>query len=1310
MIQKFYRRYSDPGKISQILLDGSKRPTWNIKEMVTEWCFYVETKAPLNKKEIGVLEYILGKTYEPFNFSTESFVSKCPTVLEAGPRLNFETAWSTRAVNICRDCTLEKVTRLEYSTRLGIPVKMTDEEEEKFLAMFYDRMTQTRYPKPLESFESGLKKLPVRTIPLIRNGMKELLAINLDLGLGMDEQDMSMCFNLFVNVLKRDPTDVELFQLAAGTFSEHARHNLFNGQITVDGLPRTRTLLEAIKAPWKKNPGNAIVAFRGSVLRGGRIKTLLPIDPATASSFSLFVQYYHLVITAETHNYPTGIAPFFGAETGTGGRIRDNDVGSGRGGTTGVGLAGYCTCSLFIPGYVLPWEIRYWHHPENLATGLEIMIGASNGASAYGNCIGEPVIGGIARTYESLERAWIKPIMWTGGVGNVLDSHIKKGSPQKGMLVVHIGGPGFRIGMGGSAASSMIQGQNAVHLDFNAVQRGDAEMEQRVNRLIRACVELRGRNPIVLIQDEGAGGNCNAITELVDPAGAVIKVKNIPVGDATLSILENWGNESQERYVILIWEESLSVIERICKREKVPYSILGEITGDGMIIVYDEEADSMPVNLPLDRILNDLPQKKFDFRRIPKNLKPLVIPKNLTVRKAIDLVLRHPAVCSKGFLTRKVDRSVTAKVTRQQCIGPNHLPLSDHSAIVQSVLDARGVAISIGEQPIKGIISPQAMVRLAVAETILNMIGAKITGFEDIKFLANWMLAAKLPGEGAWLCDAVDVLSETLEDLYLAIIGGKDSLSMAAIVKLFDGITKKTIPAPGEVIITGFAPMKDARKSVTADLKRPGNALLLVDLGMGKNRLGGSILAQTLLQLGDECPDLTDFDLLRRTFKAVQKLIGKGLIYSVHDVSDGGRIVAVSEMAFAGNVGLDVSFEGGDGPLEMLFAEEPGIVIECAEPENVMKLLRSKGIPVQRLGTVSECGGRIRVRHNGQLVLDEDMTELRHIWEETSSAIEMLQANPDCVRQEIEVNRRLITPPPYKLSFNPKKTPASHRRRNKKPKVAVLREEGSNGDREVAEAAHLAGFEAVDVTMRDLSEGRASLRDFRGIIFVGGFTYGDVLGAARGWAAGIRFNPALKAQFEEFYKRTDTFSLGICNGCQLMPLIGWVPWQGIPEEKQPRFVSNTSQRFESRFSTVKILPSPAIMFRGMEGSVLGIWNAHGEGRLYFPDSKFLELVEMKHLAPLRFVNEHGEITEEYPLNCNGSPRGMTALCTSDGRHLSMMGHAVDRTFLKQHWPWMPDEWKDLEASPWARMLQNAYEWCMEEDKKRKKGGKRNKYP
>jgi len=1294
MIQKFYRRFFDPGKIGQILLDESKKPVWDLTKMITEWCFYVETKEPLNKKEIGILEYILGRTYEPLNFSARSFVLECPTVLEAGPRLNFETAWSTRAVNICHDCTLEKVTRLEYSTRLGIPVKMESEEEEKFLSLFYDRMTQIRYVTPLESFESGLLQAPVRIIHLIEEGIKELALINIELGLGMDDQDMSMCYNLFVNVLKRNPTDVELFQLAAGTFSEHARHNLFNGEITIDGKPLGHSLMDAIKAPWKKNPRNAIVAFKGSVVRGGKVNTLLPIDPVTASLFSPFIQLYHLVVTAETHNYPTGIAPFFGAETGIGGMIRDKKVGAGRGGLAGAVFAGYCTGHLFIPNYDLSWEKRNWIHPENLATGLEIMIGASNGTSAYGNCIGTPVVGGITRTYESKDRSWIKPIMWVGGVGNVLDAHIKKGESKKGMLVVHIGGPGYRIGMGGSAASSMIQGQNAVHLDFNAVQRGDAEMEQRVNRLIKACVELKDRNPIILIQDEGAGGNCNAITELVDPAGAIIRVRDIPVGDITLSILENWGNESQERYGILIWAESLPVILKIAKREKVPCAVIGEITGNGMIVLYDELDNSTPVSLPLDKILNDLPAKKFNFQRTPKDLKPLKIPHNLTVREALNLVLRHPSVCSKGFLTRKVDRCVTARVTRQQCIGPNHLPLSDHAAIVQSVLDHRGVAISIGEQPIKGLISPEAMVRLAVAEAILNMAGAKITRFEDIKFLANWMLAAKLPGEGAWLCDAIDSLDDMLEKLHLAIIGGKDSLSMAAIVKLLDAINKKTIPAPGQAIISAFAPMKYATRSITADIKKPGNTLLLIDMGKGKNRLGGSILAQVLEQLGDECPDLTDFELLKKTFKAVQRLIGKDLIHSIHDVSDGGRIVTIVEMAFAGNVGLDIFINSDSGPLETLFAEEPGLVIECSKPDEVMELLRDKGIPVEVLGIVTECGDKIRVVHNGDLVLNEDMTTLRNIWEETSTAIEMLQANPECVREEAIVNRRLITPPPYKLTFKPKKTPASHRRRKNKPKVAILREEGSNGDREASESAWLAGFDVVDVAMSDLAEGRANLRDFRGIIFVGGFTFGDVLGAARGWAAVIKFNPALKAQFEEFYNRSDTFSLGICNGCQLMALIGWVPWQEIPDEKQPRFVNNRSQRFESRFSTVKIPSNPAIMFEGMEGSTLGIWNNHGEGRLYFPDQELLELVERQGLAPLRFVDEKGEITEEYPLNCNGSPRGITALCTPDGRHLAMMGHAVDRTFLLQHWPWLPEGWKDLETSPWTRMLQNAYAWCM----------------
>jgi len=1302
VLYKFFIRYFDPAKIGQILLDRLKNPVWNIKEMTMERCYYVETTEPLGKREMEILEYILGKNFAPYNFSRESFVSKCPTVLEAGPRLNFETAYSSRAVAIFHKCMLKKVTRVENSVRLGIPVKLGPEEEEKFLAMFYDRMTQMRYLSPLESFESGLKPAPVRIIPLLKEGINALVAINIDLGLGLDAQDLSICNDLFVNILQRDPTDVELFQLAAGTFAEHTRHNLFRGKIFIDNALMSRSLMDMIKAPWKKNPGNSLIAFNGSVMRGSTVKTLLPLDPETTSSFSPFVELYHLVVTAETHNYPTGIAPFFGAETGTGGRIRDNVVGSGRGGVPGVGLAGYCVGSLFIPGYILAWEKKEWIHPANLATPLEILIGASNGASDYGNCIGEPVIGGICRTFEQAHCGFVKPIMWTGGIGQMLDCHTVKGAPKKGMLVVQVGGPSHRIGLGGSAASSMIQGQNALHLDFQAVQRGDAEMEQRVNRFFKACVELGNKNPIVLVQDFGAGGNLNAITELVEPAGAKINVRSIPVGDKTLSVLEIWGNESQERYGFLIWDDELDRVVKICKRENIPIAIIGEITGDGMIVLHDKNDNSDPVSLPLDKILGDLPKKEFKFQRIKKELNPLKIPSELTVYEALNLVLRHPTVCSKKFLTRKVDRSVTARVAQQQCVGPNQIPISDYSIMVQSVLDHRGVAISIGEQPIASLISPEAMVRLAVTEAILNMAGANITKFEDIKFLANWMLAAKVPGEGAWLYDAVSSLEEILLELALAIIGGKDSLSMAAIVKKLDGITDKVIKAPGQLVITATAPMKNIRKKVTADIKKPGNTLLWVDIGKGKNRLGGSILAQVLEQVGDECPDLNEATLLRKTFEAVQKLIAKGLICSVHDISDGGRIVAPLEMAFAGNVGLDISFQNDGDAIGALFSQEPGLVLESGDPLAAIEYLESRGIPVQVLGKVMNYGGRIKVRHNGELVLDEEMTTLRHIWEKTSTAIEMLQANPDCVREEAKINERLITPPPYELTFRPRKTPRHRLRAKNKPKVAIIREQGSNGDREAAESAWLAGFDPVDVNMDDLIEGRANLRDFRGIIFVGGFTFGDVLGAARGWAAVIKFNPVLKAQFDEFYNRPDTFSLGICNGCQLMALLGWVPWQGIPEDKQPRFVNNRSRRFESIFSTVKILESNAIMFKGMAGSILGIWNAHGEGQIEFPDIEYLSLVEDLGLAPLRFVNAKGEITGEYPFNCNGSPHGITAICSEDGRHLAMMGHAVDRTFLLWHWPWLPEGWEKLPVSPWMQMMQNAYDWCM------KIGGKKNK--
>lgn len=1308
-------------KKNVLLKEVRERISPDIMDVETEFCFNIETSAPLTDAELNKLKWLLAETFEPDNFSDTSFLTDSPIhrfthspVFEVGPRLNFTTAWSTNAVSICHACGLTKIKRIERSRRYRLIFKGQELNDiyssliTHHSSLFYDRMTECPYPEPLTTFETGINPEPVKIIPLLEEGKSALIKINQQMGLGLDDWDIDYYYNLFVHDLKRNPTSVECFDLSQSN-SEHSRHWFFKGRLVIDDKEIPESLMQIVKEPYRRNPNNSVIAFKdnSSAIRGYTIKTIIPENPKAPSPFREEKKTYHIIFTAETHNFPTGIAPFPGAETGTGGRIRDVHA-TGRGSLVVAGTAAYCVGNLFIPDYPLPWEHGSLIYPKNLASPLQIEIEASNGASDYGNKFGEPLIQGFTRSFglkmpdgERIE--WIKPIMFTGGVGQIDESHIEKGKPEKGMVVVKIGGPAYRIGMGGGAASSMISGENIEELDFNAVQRGDAEMEHKLNRVIRACVELGDKNPIVSIHDQGAGGNCNVVKEIIHPAGAKIDIRKIILGDNTLSVLEIWGAEYQEQDALLIDSSQIGVLMDLCEREKVPVAVIGEITGDGYIVLYDSSNDTIIENLSLEKVLGDMPQKTFYLERIPMHTQSLRLPEEITIMDALDRVLRLLSVGSKRFLTNKVDRSVTGLIARQQCSGPLQLTVSDVAVIAQSHFGLTGAAISIGEQPIKGLINPSAMARMSVGEALTNIVWAKISSLRDIKCSANWMWAPKLHGEGAKLYDAVTAMRDIMLELGIAVDGGKDSLSMAAKVMHPSGEVE-IVKSPGTLVISAYAPCPDITKVVTPDIKMPGKSrLIYIDIGNGKNRLGGSAIAHCYKQVGDESPDVDNTQLLKDSFHAIQELINKELVLSGHDRSDGGLITTLLEMAFSGNCGLEINLKGQKSEVRgqrskneiiaLLFSEELGLVIEYLpeKEDEIISVLKNFSVPYEIIGkTLSE--KRIKISFNDSLIFDEDMRDLRSIWEETSHRLDMLQANPECVLKEKEViyDRE---GPSYKISFKPIQTPEIILKKKSKPSVAIIREEGSNGDREMTSAFYLAGFEPWDVTMTDLLNERINLSKFKGIAFVGGFSYADVLDSAKGWAGTIRFNKKLHEQFYHFYSRPDTFSLGVCNGCQLMALLGWVPWQGIDDKFQPRFVHNKSGRFESRFATVKIIESPSIMLKGMEGSVLGVWIAHGEGLAHFPDKKILDEVIEKKLAPIRYVNDDGEFTEKYPFNPNGSPYGITALCTPDGRHLAMMPHP-ERTFLKWQWAWMPEDMKkNLDASPWLRIFQNAREWC-----------------
>lgn len=1332
-----------------------------VVDVKTEYCYNVECKGTLSEDDAGKLQWLFTETYEPENCRKDHsyFLDQTTppgqfsVVIEVGPRLAFSTAWSSNCVSMCEACNIEGVKRVERTRRFKVFTarKMTSAETTLFSSMFYDRMTECIYEKPLETFLSDAKVKKHRVIPVLEKGPDALREINQEMGLGFEDWDIDYYYDIFANKLKRDPTDVECFDLGQSN-SEHSRHWFFSGKMTIDGVEQKETLFKMVKSTLDKE--NSIIAYHdnSSSIRGYDVPTLTSSAPGAACAMKAGTTFLHPILTAETHNFPTGVAPFAGAETGTGGRLRDVQA-TGRGAHTLAGVSAYCFGNLHIPDYPLPWEPTPGSpdaaYPSNLATPLAIAIGASNGASDYGNKYGEPVVSGFTRSFGQRlpngERyEFIKPIMFTAGIGSMDARHAAKGEPEVGHVVCKMGGPAYRIGMGGGAASSRVQGTAEASLDFDAVQRGDAEMENRMNRVVRACIHLGENNPIISIHDQGAGGNGNVLKELVDPLGAKYELRKLPRGDPTLSSLELWGAEYQENDAFLVHPDRLEEVLAIGRRENCSVSPVGVITGDGRVTAVDETGET-PFDLPLSLVLGKMPQKEYTFDTPLTKLHSLRVPVDISVATALDRVLRLVDVGSKRWLTNKVDRSVSGLVAQQQCVGPLHTPVADNAVIALSHLSKEGIVTAVGEQPIKGLISPAAQARMTVAEALTNLMFARISrgGLKDVKASGNWMWAAKMEGEGAKMWHACVALRDCLQALGPGIDGGKDSLSMAA------RAGEETVKSPGQLSMTLYSACPDITLTVTPALKGGSveferSSLLLLDLSHGRARMGGTAFSTVFGQLGAECPDLDRPELLKACFNTVQDLLEKRVLLAGHDRSDGGLIVTLCEMAMAGNLGIAVDLplsEDGtdadagdeDGFMEpsqlmaALFSEELGCVVEVL-PEHEALVMELCGfseppVPCKRIGKVllpSDEGGKdVTISVNGKQVYRAPVAMVRDAWEATSFELEALQCRPACVKSEREYLLRSSpgTGPQYHATYVPSFTPPRllSMPGAEKHRVAIVRQEGSNGDREMHAAFHLAGFEAWDVNMNDLaiaegSEGAVSLDQFRGLVFVGGFSYADVNDSAKGWAAAIRYNPVLLSKFERFRVRADTFSLGVCNGCQLMALLGWVPFPSpepvsspgassstLPEPQQPRFVHNDSGRFESRWSTIKVQPSASVLLKGMEGSSLGVWVAHGEGRAHFPDKKHLDLVESLNLAPLRYSDTGGKATEEYPCNPNGSPNGIAGMISEDGRHLALMPHP-ERCVLLWQCPEYPKAWAKGSGgragpSPWLKMFQNAREFC-----------------
>ncbi|XP_043393135.1 phosphoribosylformylglycinamidine synthase isoform X3 [Chelonia mydas] len=1322
----FYQRPGAEG-VPVSLLRSAQAVLGGIRALHRELCYNVSWTgaSPPSPQETQLLRWLFGCPFESGDVATESFLCPAPTdlLVEIGPRLNFSTAFSTNVVSVCRAAGLGCVDRVECSRRylLQCARRPTPPEEAALVAVLSDRMTEQRYKEPIRSFAVATHPAPTWHVDVLGGGRTELERANQELGLAFDSWDLDFYTEVFKK-FGRNPTSVECFDLAQSN-SEHSRHWFFKGRLLVDGKEVSESLFESIMRTQEKSNPNNVIKFsdNSSAIQGRAVCSLWPRDPSRPSRFEKRTSTRHVIFTAETHNFPTGVAPFSGAATGTGGRIRDVQC-TGRGAHVIAGTAGYSFGNLHIPGYPLPWEDPALPYPRNYAQPLQVALRASDGASDYGNKFGEPVLAGFARSFgqqlpNGQRREWIKPIMFSGGIGAMEDIHVHKEPPEPGMQVVKVGGPVYRIGVGGSSASSIqVQGDNASDLDFGAVQRGDPEMEQKMNRVLRGCVETGKANPICSLHDQGAGGNGNVLKELSDPAGAVIYASRFQLGDPTLSVLEIWGAEYQESNALLLRPTDAALLQRLGQRERCPVDVVGTITGDGRIVLVDDleapvtdvapakpSGKKTPVDLQLEWVLGKMPQKEFVLSHNSPALHRLCLPPGLSVGDALERVLRLPAVASKRYLTNKVDRSVTGLVAQQQCVGPLHTPLADVAVVALSPFETVGAATALGEQPLKGLIDPGAGARLAVGEALTNLVFARVTDLRDVKCSGNWMWAAKQAGEGAALVDACRAMCAVMGQLGVAVDGGKDSLSMAA------RVGTDIVMAPGTLVVSAYAVCPDIRATVTPDLKCPDGkgALLYVELCPERHRLGGSALAQCYSQLGDSCPDLENPDSLAACFRVTQQLLQESVVSAGHDVSDGGLVTCLLEMAFAGNCGLQAELVApGLSALGVLFAEELGLVLEVpsAVAGDVCRRYEEAGVRCLPIGQTGPLGPQsmVRLRVNGQEELARPVGDLRALWEATSFQLERLQASPQCVEQE-ERGLAQRQGPSFTLTFDPKiEPPLLGQMARPGPRVAILREEGSNGDREMVAAFVMAGFQAWDVTMQDLYAGEVTLESFRGLVFVGGFSYADVLGSAKGWAASVTFNPRARAQFEAFHRRRDTFSLGVCNGCQLMALLGWVGG-GSPTSDPPGgavrpgvlLAPNDSGRFESRFVALAVEQSPAVMLQGMAGSTLGIWVAHGEGRMRFRSPEVLAAVTSGGLAPLRYVDDQGQPTQEYPLNPNGSPLGIAGLCSPDGRHLAMMPHP-ERCVLPWQWAWMPPDWRrTMEVSPWLRMFQNACEWCLE---------------
>lgn len=1220
------------------------------------------------------------------------------------PRLGTISPWASKASDIAHNCGLQSIQRLERGIAYYVAGDLSDADAEQVSAQLHDRMTQRvlgQLEQAADMF-SHAQPRPMTSVDILAGGRDALAQANIDLGLALAEDEVDYLVTAFQG-LKRNPNDIELMMFAQAN-SEHCRHKIFNASWDIDGQAQDKSLFGMIKNTYQMHSEGVLSAYKdnASVIVGNVAGRFFP-NPETRQ-YGAVQEPVHILMKVETHNHPTAIAPFSGASTGSGGEIRDEGA-TGRGAKPKAGLTGFTVSNLRIPGFEQPWEQAYGK-PERIVDALDIMIEGPLGGAAFNNEFGRPALTGYFRTFEQSintphgeeVRGYHKPIMLAGGMGNIREDHVQKGEITVGAKLIVLGGPAMLIGLGGGAASSVATGASSADLDFASVQRENPEMERRCQEVIDRCWQLGDANPIAFIHDVGAGGISNAFPELVNDGGrgGRFELRNVPNDEPGMAPHEIWSNESQERYVLAVSAVDFERFKAICERERCPFAVVGEATEEQHLTVTDSHFDNTPVDMPLDVLLGKPPRMHRSVTR-EAELGDDFDPSELDLDTAVQRVLSHPAVASKSFLITIGDRTITGLVARDQMVGPWQVPVADCAVTATSFDVYTGEAMAMGERTPLALLDAPASGRMAIGETITNLAASHIDKLSDIKLSANWMSAAGHPGEDARLYDTVKAVGmELCPELGIIIPVGKDSMSMKT--KWSEEGVEKSVTSPMSLIITGFAPVTDIRKTLTPQLRmdKGETDLILIDLGRGKNRMGASILAQTYGKIAAQAPDVDDAEDLKAFFAVIQGLNADGHLLAYHDRSDGGLVTTVLEMAFAGHCGLDLHLDPltdskADIPA-ILFNEELGAVIQVRQDAtpDVLVQFSAAGLGEQCVAVIGKPvnNAEISISLNGEVLFDDDRRMLQRQWAETSYQIQRLRDNADCADQEFDLLLEEDNPGlSVKLGFDVNDDIAApYIKKGVRPQVAILREQGVNGQVEMAAAFDRAGFAAIDVHMSDILAGRVDFEAFKGLVACGGFSYGDVLGAGEGWAKSALFNSRARDAFQAFFERNDSFALGVCNGCQMMSNLHEL----IPgTEYWPHFVRNRSEQFEARVAMVEVQKSNSIFLQGMAGSRMPIAIAHGEGHAEFASEEALLEADVSGCVALRYVDNHGKATEAYPANPNGSPRGITGLTSRDGRVTIMMPHP-ERVFRAVQNSWRPDEWQEDAAL--MRMFRNARVW------------------